>query len=59
MFFSVLFNWDNYMKISLNFKYFCDPLEIFHDPLPGRDPSVEKCWSMGFRSKYVSLTESG
>ena len=23
-------------------KKFHDPLEIFHDPLPGRDPSVEK-----------------
>jgi len=22
-----------------------DPVEIFHDPLPGRDPSVEKHWS--------------
>jgi hypothetical protein len=22
----------------------CDPFKIFHDPLPGRDPSVEKHW---------------
>ncbi len=26
---------------------FDDPLKIFHDPLAGRDPSVEKHWSKG------------
>ncbi len=26
---------------------FHDPLEIFHDPLPGPDPSVEKPWFKG------------
>jgi len=27
-------------------KFVHNPFEIFHDPLPGRDPSVEKRWSI-------------
>ncbi len=31
--------WDIFLTIWINWKQFCDPLEIFHDPL------VEKRWS--------------
>jgi hypothetical protein len=39
-------------------KYFCDPLEIYHDPLPGRDPqgiAGLDCWiaQSGLQSSLV------
>jgi hypothetical protein len=31
----------------------CDPFKIFHDPLPGRDPSVEKRWPRLLNTKKL------
>jgi len=38
---------DHLSSFCIFWKKFHDPLEVLHDPLLGRDPSVEKPWSKG------------
>jgi hypothetical protein len=39
-----------------NFRQkFHDPLEMFQDPLLGRDPPVEKHWPRGFSNSGLAL----
>jgi len=50
---STAHNWEFFGKFEcikpfkVEKKLIHDPFEIFHDPLPGRAPSVEKRWSRG------------
>ena len=53
----IFFDWPINTVFCIFGKKFHDPLEICHDPLPGRDPSVEKHCSIDPISRVKQLGE--